>query len=106
MLTICSVYTATLAYVCTAQMADAYIQPVVTTDQYHTYKPYTIHSLLSTYSKHRISRIQSDRQIYPSYAKIRLMRSEIKRFGTIVREILSEICEIRLMRVRLMRGLL
>ena len=45
------------------------------------------------YSKPRISRIQVDRQIYPSYAKIRLMRSEIKGFGTIVREILSEICE-------------
>ena len=45
------------------------------------------------YSKPRISRIQVDRQIYPSYAKIQLMRSEIKRFGTIVREILSEICE-------------
>ena len=29
------------------------------------------------YSKPRISRIQVDRQIYPSYAKIRLMRSEI-----------------------------
>ena len=34
-----------------------------------------------------------DRQIYPSYAKIRLTRSEINGFGTIVREILSEICE-------------
>ena len=45
------------------------------------------------YSKPRICRIQVDRQIYPSYAKIRLMRSEIKGFGTIVREILSEICE-------------
>ena len=45
------------------------------------------------YSKPRISRIQVDRQIYPRYAKIRLMRSEIKGFGTIVPEILSEICE-------------
>ena len=35
------------------------------------------------YSKPRISGIQVDR----------LMRSEIKEFGTIVREILSEICE-------------
>ena len=34
-----------------------------------------------------------DRQIYPSYAKIRLMRSEIEGFGTIVSEILYEICE-------------
>ena len=34
-----------------------------------------------------------NRQIYPSYAKIRLMRSEIKGFGTIVHEILSGICE-------------
>ena len=40
-----------------------------------------------------MSRIRVDRQIYPKYAKIRLMRSEIKGFGTIVREILSEICE-------------
>ena len=39
-----------------------------------------------------MSRIQVDRQIYSSYAKIRLMRSEMKGFGTIVREILSEIC--------------
>ena len=45
------------------------------------------------YSKPRISRIQVDRQIYSSYAKIRLMRSEIMGFGTIVSEILSEICE-------------
>ena len=51
------------------------------------------------YSKPRISRIQVDRfypnlsAIYPRYAKIRLMRSEIKGFGTIVPEILSEICE-------------
>ena len=30
---------------------------------------------------------------YPSYAKIRLMRSEIKGFGKIVSDILSEICE-------------
>ena len=45
------------------------------------------------YSKPRISRIQVDRQIYLSYAKIRLMRSEIKGFGTIVRDILSEIWE-------------
>ena len=45
------------------------------------------------YSKTRISRIQVDRQIYLSYAKIRLMRIEINGFGTIVREILSEICE-------------
>ena len=36
------------------------------------------------YSKPRISRIPVERQIY---AKIRLMRSEIKEFGTIVREI-------------------
>ena len=34
-----------------------------------------------------------DPQIYLSYAKIQLMRSEIKEFGTIVREIVSEICE-------------
>ena len=34
-----------------------------------------------------------DRQIYPSYVKIRLMRSKVKGIGTIVREILSEICE-------------
>ena len=33
-----------------------------------------------------------DRQIYPTYAKIRQMRSEIKGFGSIVPEILSEIC--------------
>ena len=45
------------------------------------------------YSKPLISRIQVDREIYLSYAKIRLMRSQIKGFGTIVREILSEICE-------------
>ena len=45
------------------------------------------------YSKPRISRIQVDRQMYPSYAKIRLIRSEIKGFGLIVPEILSEICE-------------
>ena len=47
------------------------------------------------YNKPGISRIQVDRQIYPSYAKIRLMRSEIeiKGFGTIESEILSEICE-------------
>ena len=44
-------------------------------------------------SKPRRSRIHADRQNYPSYAKIRHMRSEIKRFGTIVSEILSEICE-------------
>ena len=50
-------------------------------------------SILHMYSKPRISRIQVDRQIYPSYAKIQLMRSEIKRFGTIVREILSVVCE-------------
>ena len=42
------------------------------------------------YSKPRKSRIQVDRQICPSYAKIRLIRSEIKIFGTIVFEILSE----------------
>ena len=34
-----------------------------------------------------------DRQIYPSYVKIRFLRSEMKGFGTTVREILSEICE-------------
>ena len=34
-----------------------------------------------------------DRQFYPSYAKIRLMRGEIKGFWMIVSEILSEICE-------------
>ena len=34
-----------------------------------------------------------DRQIHPTYAKIRHTRSEIKGFGTIVPEILSEICE-------------
>ena len=34
-----------------------------------------------------------DRQIYPTYAKIRLMRSKIKEFGTIVPKILSKICE-------------
>ena len=45
------------------------------------------------YSKPRMSRIQVDRQIYSNCAKIRLMRSEIKGFGTIVSEILSEICE-------------
>ena len=50
------------------------------------------------YSKPRISRIQMDRQIYPSYVKIRLMRSEIKGFGTIVLEISSEICEDSIMR--------
>ena len=48
---------------------------------------------LLKYSKLRMSRIHVARQIYPSYAKIRLMRSEIKGFGTIVCEILSEICE-------------
>ena len=37
--------------------------------------------------------IRVDRQIYPSYAKIRLIRSEMKGFGTIVGEILSGICE-------------
>ena len=45
------------------------------------------------YSKPRICRIQVDPQIYPSNAKIRLMRREIKGCGKIVREILSEICE-------------
>ena len=34
-----------------------------------------------------------DRQICPSYAKIRITRREIKGFGTIAPEILSEICE-------------
>ena len=34
-----------------------------------------------------------DRQNYPTYAKIRLMRGKIKGFGTIVPEILCEICE-------------
>ena len=53
---------------------------------------------LSTNSKHvynkpRIRRIQVDRQTYPTYAKIRLMRNDIKGFGTIVPKILSEICE-------------
>ena len=43
------------------------------------------------YSKSRL--IPVDRQMYPSYAKIRLMRSEIKEFRTIVFEFLSEICE-------------
>ena len=45
------------------------------------------------YSRPRISRIQVARQIYPSYAKIHLMRRGMKGFGTIVLEILSEICE-------------
>ena len=45
------------------------------------------------YSKPRISRIQVARQICPSYAEIRLMRREIKGFGTIAPEILSEICK-------------
>ena len=48
---------------------------------------------MGKYNKPGISRIQVDRQIYPSYAKIRLKRSEIKGIGTIVPEILSEICE-------------
>ena len=47
----------------------------------------------TTYSKPRISRIRVDRKIHPTYAKIRLMRSEMKGFGTIVPEILSEICK-------------
>ena len=51
------------------------------------------HVLFDTYSKPRISRIQVDRQIYPSYAKIWLMRSDIIGFETMVLEILSEICE-------------
>ena len=41
----------------------------------------------------RISRIRVHRQIYSSDAKIRLMRSEIKKFETILLEILCEICE-------------
>ena len=41
----------------------------------------------SKYSKPCRSRIQVDRQNYPSDAKIRLMRSDIKGFGTIVSEI-------------------
>ena len=45
------------------------------------------------YSKPHINRIQVDRHIYLSYTKIRLMGSEIKGFGMIVPEILSEICE-------------
>ena len=45
------------------------------------------------YNEPRISRIQMDRQIYPSYAKIRPMRSKMKGFETILLEILSEICE-------------
>ena len=45
------------------------------------------------YSKPRISRIQVDRQIYPTYAKIRLTHSEMKEFGIIVSEISSETCE-------------
>ena len=49
-------------------------------------------SSVSKYRKPRISRIQVDQQIYPSYEKIRLMRSEIKWFGTNVRQISSEIC--------------
>ena len=40
-----------------------------------------------------MSRIQVDRQIYPTYAKIPHMRSGIKRFGTILPEILSELRE-------------
>ena len=47
----------------------------------------------TTYSKPRISRIRVDRKIHPTYAKIRLMRSEIKGFGAIAPEILSEIWE-------------
>ena len=47
----------------------------------------------SNYSKLRISRIQVDRQIHPSYVNIRLIGSKILWFGTIVSEILSEICE-------------
>ena len=44
------------------------------------------------YSKPRISRIQVDRQICPSYAKIRLMRREIEGYGKIAPEILSDMC--------------
>ena len=44
------------------------------------------------YSKPRLSRIQVN-LLYSSYAKIRLMRREIKGFGMNAPEILSEICE-------------
>ena len=49
--------------------------------------------IINNYSKPRISRIQVDRQNYPSHAKIRHKRSDIKGLGTIVPEIVSEICE-------------
>ena len=45
------------------------------------------------HNKPRISRIQVDWQIYPTYAKIQIMRSERKNFRTNVPEISSEICE-------------
>ena len=49
--------------------------------------------IVFNYSKPRISGIRVNRQMYPTYAKIRLMSSKIKGFGTIVPEISSEICE-------------
>ena len=52
-----------------------------------------VDSNICEYSRPRISRIRVDRQIYPTYATIRLMRSEIKGFGTIVPKILLEMCE-------------
>ena len=53
----------------------------------------TLEKIFILYSKPRIYRIQVDRQIYPSYAKIWVIHSDIKGFVTIVREISFEICE-------------
>ena len=60
------------------------------------------------YSKPRIIRIQVDRQIYPSYAKIRLTRSEIKRFEgndcnrNFIRDMRrSYLCEVYFIRINL-----
>ena len=59
----------------------------------HIHSPWGHGNPIREYSKPRVSRIRVDPQIYPTYAKIRLMRSEIKGFGTTVTEILSEVCE-------------